>query len=105
PSAPDRRQLGPALFPYTTSSDLPDRQAGTDLGELGRLLQDGHPPPDPFQGDRGGQATDAAAGDDRGADHLPSSGIVDMETPPIRSEEHTSELQSRENLVCRLLLE
>src|SRR5690606_42029713 len=26
-------------------------------------------------------------------------------TPPERSEEHTSELQSRENLVCRLLLE
>src|SRR5690606_41367186 len=26
-------------------------------------------------------------------------------TPPPRSEEHTSELQSRENLVCRLLLE
>src|SRR5690606_39399072 len=25
--------------------------------------------------------------------------------PMIRSEEHTSELQSRENLVCRLLLE
>src|SRR5690606_41423770 len=25
--------------------------------------------------------------------------------PQIRSEEHTSELQSRENLVCRLLLE
>src|SRR5690606_39819280 len=25
--------------------------------------------------------------------------------PPLRSEEHTSELQSRENLVCRLLLE
>src|SRR5690606_40994456 len=25
--------------------------------------------------------------------------------PNIRSEEHTSELQSRENLVCRLLLE
>src|SRR5215475_15792278 len=27
------------------------------------------------------------------------------EIPPPRSEEHTSELQSRENLVCRLLLE
>src|SRR5690606_39462076 len=27
------------------------------------------------------------------------------ETKPARSEEHTSELQSRENLVCRLLLE
>src|SRR5690606_8549670 len=26
-------------------------------------------------------------------------------SPPVRSEEHTSELQSRENLVCRLLLE
>src|SRR5690606_40710900 len=27
------------------------------------------------------------------------------ESVPTRSEEHTSELQSRENLVCRLLLE
>src|SRR5690606_40927379 len=26
-------------------------------------------------------------------------------SPDLRSEEHTSELQSRENLVCRLLLE
>src|SRR5690606_40205142 len=32
---------------------------------------------------------------------LTSSDLV----PVIRSEEHTSELQSRENLVCRLLLE
>src|SRR5690606_41307251 len=28
-----------------------------------------------------------------------------LDQPPARSEEHTSELQSRENLVCRLLLE
>src|SRR5690606_39571724 len=28
-----------------------------------------------------------------------------MRSPSTRSEEHTSELQSRENLVCRLLLE
>src|SRR5690606_41228069 len=28
-----------------------------------------------------------------------------LETAQVRSEEHTSELQSRENLVCRLLLE
>src|SRR5690606_42154113 len=28
-----------------------------------------------------------------------------MAAPPSRSEEHTSELQSRENIVCRLLLE
>src|SRR5690606_40455276 len=44
---------------------------------------------------------------------LPGSGLVSdkenpaprIHTPPGRSEEHTSELQSRENLVCRLLLE
>src|SRR6266511_2115287 len=35
---------------------------------------------------------------------LPSSAIVGVQ-PEVRSEEHTSELQSRENLVCRLLLE
>src|SRR5690606_40902754 len=31
--------------------------------------------------------------------------MVEAITPVARSEEHTSELQSRENLVCRLLLE
>src|SRR5690606_41899499 len=30
---------------------------------------------------------------------------LDAERQTVRSEEHTSELQSRENLVCRLLLE
>src|SRR5688572_32113500 len=28
-----------------------------------------------------------------------------LRLPPVRSEEHTSELQSQSNLVCRLLLE
>src|SRR3712207_8714450 len=36
-------------------------------------------------------------------------GVIDVEDlqyrPPPRSEEHTSELQSRQYLVCRLLLE
>src|SRR3712207_8651029 len=31
--------------------------------------------------------------------------MADISTPPTRSEEHTSELQSRQYLVCRLLLE
>src|SRR5690606_38588561 len=31
--------------------------------------------------------------------------LRDLRLDPVRSEEHTSELQSRENLVCRLLLE
>src|SRR5436309_10866677 len=33
------------------------------------------------------------------------TGILNLGVAAIRSEEHTSELQSRENLVCRLLLE
>src|SRR2546427_6630690 len=43
--------------------------------------------------------------------HVPGAGIERadrLERPPgreIRSEEHTSELQSQSNLVCRLLLE
>src|SRR5690606_41952963 len=39
----------------------------------------------------------------RGAHRQPEI-AVDV-AAPVRSEEHTSELQSRENLVCRLLLE
>src|SRR3712207_8604585 len=39
---------------------------------------------------------------------LPLGGCLDLDVPPqgpARSEEHTSELQSRQYLVCRLLLE
>src|SRR3712207_7684230 len=32
-------------------------------------------------------------------------GVIAMDSLPSRSEEHTSELQSRQYLVCRLLLE
>src|SRR2546430_11531035 len=35
----------------------------------------------------------------------PESGKIQMLVRVIRSEEHTSELQSQSNLVCRLLLE
>src|SRR5690606_39672304 len=40
-----------------------------------------------------------------GRDGLLVSASCSMHLPKDRSEEHTSELQSRENLVCRLLLE
>src|SRR3712207_7383425 len=43
-----------------------------------------------------------AAGKDRGPRWVPRIGAS---TNPRRSEEHTSELQSRQYLVCRLLLE
>src|SRR5436309_12252316 len=36
---------------------------------------------------------------------LPKRQVFDLSIEHTRSEEHTSELQSRENLVCRLLLE
>src|SRR2546430_3373200 len=44
----------------------------------------------------------------RGEGKRPGVNAVSIETrpsPAIRSEEHTSELQSQSNLVCRLLLE
>src|SRR5690606_39881879 len=52
----------------------------------------------PVRFERYMQGLDMGGGDEdaRGADEPPR---------PDRSEEHTSELQSRENLVCRLLLE
>src|SRR5690606_39832156 len=36
---------------------------------------------------------------------LPDWRVREQQLSQLRSEEHTSELQSRENLVCRLLLE
>src|SRR5690606_21014125 len=68
----------------------------------------------------GGYVASGAAGRDKlpmpylpeGARLLPLEGAGEVQTPvryegpvALRSEEHTSELQSRENLVCRLLLE
>src|SRR5690606_42044626 len=83
----DHRDL--PSFPTRRSSDLDARrrQAGQGLG-----------------GDRaaGGQQRCAGGQGLAGAHHVvPRSQLRDQD----RSEEHTSELQSRENLVCRLLLE
>src|SRR5690606_13559563 len=39
------------------------------------------------------------------ADEIAAREQLELESQKKRSEEHTSELQSRENLVCRLLLE
>src|SRR2546430_1146674 len=77
-----RRPPRSTLFPYTTlfRSPSPPRSAGGGavLGELHRL-----------QGAREAPPPARSAGQRR----------------PHRSEEHTSELQSQSNLVCRLLLE
>src|SRR2546430_6987162 len=42
---------------------------------------------------------------DQMAVHVPLSIEAQIEARVLRSEEHTSELQSQSNLVCRLLLE
>src|SRR5207302_9665115 len=77
------------LFPYTTlfRSDL---TAEGDPGEKGLQIVSGAEGERPEQVGRGQKG--------RGGSQL-RHGAVE------RSEEHTSELQSRENLVCRLLLE
>src|SRR5690606_42077153 len=48
---------------------------------------------------------DAVDAIQRLASHLDREAGGPLSTSLLRSEEHTSELQSRENLVCRLLLE
>src|SRR5690606_41764590 len=82
------RHPRPTLFPYTT------------------LFRSGRGGPDPPG--RGQRPRRHA----HGREHLPGGGRRPRpddgrgRLPPVgRSEEHTSELQSRENLVCRLLLE
>src|SRR5690606_42087072 len=92
-------------FPTRRSSDLLG-QLGPELVEDGLALRtvdgdvgrDGTGP----VGDR--QREDHAQGEEPAGDEGPTA-VEGEAAEPVRSEEHTSELQSRENLVCRLLLE
>src|SRR5436309_8473049 len=77
-----RRPPRSTLFPYTTLFRSPQ---WNDAGQ-----REGNPPAD-----------DLGVLDGQGARDVAAAGVHGDE----RSEEHTSELQSRENLVCRLLLE
>src|SRR5690349_22847198 len=79
-----RRPLRSTLFPYTTlfRSVPRGRRARRGVGEVDRQR---HAPAGRAGGERGVGKVGAAR--------------------PGRSEEHTSELQSRRDLVCRLLLE
>src|SRR3712207_7270711 len=81
-----RRPPRSTLFPYTTLF----RSARTSgIGSCSEA--------------RGGDALRASI---LGSDYtLPNTGLFIRPRPPPRSEEHTSELQSRQYLVCRLLLE
>src|SRR5690349_23523339 len=87
-----RRPPRPTLFPYTTlfrsEPAARSHSARWAVGAGARAcLSSGHHPPAVSAGTRGHLDRDPAS------------------TGGGRSEEHTSELQSRRDLVCRLLLE
>src|SRR3712207_7745045 len=95
-----RRPPRSTLFPYTTlfrSGNLrAERQQPLDQAAVPALHRL--------------ERTDAAltiGGQRRGNQRHSRPQIAAVERPPpeLRSEEHTSELQSRQYLVCRLLLE
>src|SRR5690606_41573493 len=91
------------LFPYTTLFRSIWDEWADENGELGPVY--GHqwrswPAPDGRSIDQISQVIEQIRTKPDSRRH-----IVTAWNPAERSEEHTSELQSRENLVCRLLLE
>src|SRR2546427_9561773 len=80
-----RRPPRSTLFPYTTLFRSPDQATG----HRGRHRVDAL------------QVLAAVLGDPRSREHVTERPGAGRD----RSEEHTSELQSQSNLVCRLLLE
>src|SRR5256884_1727507 len=82
-----RRPPRSTLFPYTTLFRSPRSGESRD-GPYGRS---------------GLRAFDRGVSDRSSA--RPWRKVQPDASPPVRSEEHTSELQSRLHLVCRLLLE
>src|SRR3712207_8734806 len=80
-----RRPPRSTLFPYTTLFRSSRRLRSAETGDRSPVLLGRGP-----------------RGLPRGLD---PSGIAGRNAQLVRSEEHTSELQSRQYLVCRLLLE
>src|SRR5690606_39559404 len=72
----------------------------------GAVSRGHHGAADDGRGGRRHRSAGGTAGPPRGAGAVEPFGPARQRPAPApRSEEHTSELQSRENLVCRLLLE
>src|SRR3712207_7085917 len=89
-----RRPPRSTLFPYTTLF----RSAQDLLAELAAVVQFDRRHPDTFLEDGAGIDGDGA--------RCRAANIHQVAPlQRVRSEEHTSELQSRQYLVCRLLLE
>src|SRR3712207_7466965 len=95
-----RRPPRSTLFPYTTLVRSPVLAPGGYRVQWRILSADGHPVDGSFVFYVAGASPAVApAPPDRPAERTETSPV------PLRSEEHTSELQSRQYLVCRLLLE
>src|SRR3712207_7350156 len=91
-----RRPPRSTLFPYTTLFRSPAKP-GAELRlapEAPDLLDEG-----------AAHVLGDVVGIGAGAGQLPGEPVDPVVVAPQRSEEHTSELQSRQYLVCRLLLE
>src|SRR3712207_7506259 len=90
-----RRPPRSTLFPYTTLfRSNPDRISPSSSGSSQRDFCSSVP-----------KSIRVSMLPVSGAPQLVTSGAMAGDQPMIRSEEHTSELQSRQYLVCRLLLE
>src|SRR2546430_7365366 len=100
-----RRPPRSTLFPYTT---LFRSRRAESLGDADNDLRLRYPAGDAFSGteavlERDHDAVRFEDGGDPGR-RLIDVGRLGRDDPQVRSEEHTSELQSQSNLVCRLLL-
>src|SRR3712207_8258775 len=93
-----RRPPRSTLFPYTTLFRSTDTTPVTAQPDLTITKSDGGANAAPG-------STVAYTLNYANAGNQNATGVVVTETVPARSEEHTSELQSRQYLVCRLLLE
>src|SRR3712207_6925126 len=97
-----RRPPRSTLFPYTTLFRSPDHRWDRPGAPEDRGLRAVEPEDEVEGPRRGGQPVGAGGGRAR-APVLQHQG--QRTVAAVRSEEHTSELQSRQYLVCRLLLE
>src|SRR3712207_6972832 len=90
-----RRPPRSTLFPYTTlfRSRLGLHDPRAEAVRLTHPAEEAH------------RLLERAVAEDRGDHRVPRDGGDDRVDARLRSEEHTSELQSRQYLVCRLLLE
>src|SRR3712207_7430806 len=94
-----RRPPRSTLFPYTTLFRSVERSGTLHAREVNPGRGDA------AAGDGVGERMSTGSGEDTAEDAWAEQRLAEIRAISLRSEEHTSELQSRQYLVCRLLLE